>query len=281
MGIRFYCPNGHKLNVKSFLAGKRGVCPHCGVKLIIPDATEATSAKAGNLPTAQRPGEPPKEAQPLRNRSQSTATNDSAVPQGSSTTADQRQEPDTSNKPAPTAPAARGSEAWSETVNRTEPTVPEQPPASSANVDPLAELPNAMWYVRLTSGDQYGPVKADLIRQWLDEQRIPPDALVWREDWPDWQRADAAIGAKAHEPRGAPPLLNPKEQSSPPAATTVPDSLPSSEKVDTSGRPSTLGGPRRRSRRNKGVLVVLTIATLVLLVLLILVVFNPGMFVSR
>jgi hypothetical protein len=38
MGIRVFCPNGHKLNVKSFLAGKRGVCPHCGAKFDIPAA---------------------------------------------------------------------------------------------------------------------------------------------------------------------------------------------------------------------------------------------------
>lgn len=37
MGIRFLCSTcGHKLNVKSFLAGKRGVCPQCGVGLDIP-----------------------------------------------------------------------------------------------------------------------------------------------------------------------------------------------------------------------------------------------------
>jgi hypothetical protein len=36
MGIRFLCPNGHKLNVKSELAGKRASCPDCGAKLIIP-----------------------------------------------------------------------------------------------------------------------------------------------------------------------------------------------------------------------------------------------------
>ena len=41
MGIRFHCPNGHRLNVKSFLAGKRGYCPHCGVKLRIPLESEA------------------------------------------------------------------------------------------------------------------------------------------------------------------------------------------------------------------------------------------------
>ena len=36
MGIRFLCPNGHRLNVKAFLAGKRGVCPHCAAKMMIP-----------------------------------------------------------------------------------------------------------------------------------------------------------------------------------------------------------------------------------------------------
>lgn len=37
MGIRFLCPScRHKLNVKPFLAGKRGVCPNCGAGLDIP-----------------------------------------------------------------------------------------------------------------------------------------------------------------------------------------------------------------------------------------------------
>jgi hypothetical protein len=36
MGIRFLCPNGHKLNVKTFLAGKRALCPQCGAKVIVP-----------------------------------------------------------------------------------------------------------------------------------------------------------------------------------------------------------------------------------------------------
>jgi len=37
MGIRFVCPNGHKLNVKAFLAGKRGICPDCDAKFIVPE----------------------------------------------------------------------------------------------------------------------------------------------------------------------------------------------------------------------------------------------------
>ena len=36
MGIKFLCPNGHKLNVKTFLAGKKGVCPECRERFVIP-----------------------------------------------------------------------------------------------------------------------------------------------------------------------------------------------------------------------------------------------------
>lgn len=36
MGIRLTCPNGHKLHLKSFLAGRRGICPHCGARFHIP-----------------------------------------------------------------------------------------------------------------------------------------------------------------------------------------------------------------------------------------------------
>jgi hypothetical protein len=46
MGIRFNCPNGHKLNVKEFLAGKRGVCPQCGAKFIIPTPVEGIPVEA-------------------------------------------------------------------------------------------------------------------------------------------------------------------------------------------------------------------------------------------
>src|SRR6478752_3907200 len=47
MGIRFNCPNGHKLNVKTFLAGKRGVCPQCGARFVIPVPAELQSSGEG------------------------------------------------------------------------------------------------------------------------------------------------------------------------------------------------------------------------------------------
>jgi hypothetical protein len=44
MGIRFSCPNGHKLHVKEFLAGRRALCPTCGVRLVVPVASGEVAA---------------------------------------------------------------------------------------------------------------------------------------------------------------------------------------------------------------------------------------------
>lgn len=49
MGIRLQCPNGHKVHVKAFLAGKRGVCPQCGARFDIPaDAGVAAGDATGD-----------------------------------------------------------------------------------------------------------------------------------------------------------------------------------------------------------------------------------------
>jgi hypothetical protein len=47
MGIRFFCPNGHKLHVKSQLAGLRAYCPDCGAVLVIPLQSTRKSGKDG------------------------------------------------------------------------------------------------------------------------------------------------------------------------------------------------------------------------------------------
>jgi GYF domain 2 len=45
MGIRFFCPNGHRLHVKTFLAGKRGICPDCGLGVDIPLHSDPVALK--------------------------------------------------------------------------------------------------------------------------------------------------------------------------------------------------------------------------------------------
>lgn len=168
MGIRFYCPTGHKLNVKSFLAGKRGICPHCQSKFEIPsesdpkllagDSSRLMEAVAG-----------------LPNESGVDLSNIPVVPADNSTS---------SSSATPTLAAANA--ASTVTV----------PPAS--HHDPIADAPHAIWYVRPPSGGQFGPATGDIMRTWIGEGRVPKDALVWREGWPEWQTASDLFPGLAH-----------------------------------------------------------------------------------
>ena len=76
-------------------------------------------------------------------------------------------------------------------------------------VDPLLEAPQAMWYVRPSSGGQFGPAGAELMRQWLEEGRVAADSLVWRDGWPDWKPAASCFPqfAEPSEPEPAVPVV--------------------------------------------------------------------------
>lgn len=78
MGIRVVCPNGHRLNLKSHLAGRHGLCPDCGARFRIPmestdvplkamprdDASPARQPAVVDLgrPSAESPQEPLQQA---------------------------------------------------------------------------------------------------------------------------------------------------------------------------------------------------------------------------
>jgi hypothetical protein len=51
--IAFLCPKGHKLNGPSKLAGKLGLCPHCGLKFMIPTLDEIRAFQGTSEPTEQ------------------------------------------------------------------------------------------------------------------------------------------------------------------------------------------------------------------------------------
>ncbi len=53
MGIRFLCPNGHKLNVKAFLAGERGICPQCDAKFLVPRESGCQAEAIAELAAAE------------------------------------------------------------------------------------------------------------------------------------------------------------------------------------------------------------------------------------
>jgi len=67
------------------------------------------------------------------------------------------------------------------------------PVALAAPIDPLAEAPQAKWYVRPPAGGQFGPADATLMRQWIGEGRVSGDSMVWREGWADWKKAGGLL----------------------------------------------------------------------------------------
>ena len=178
MGIRFYCPNGHKLNVKEFQAGRKGICPYCAAKFVVPlestrksskelQKEQAASAAAGGaLP------EPPVHPQ----------AGAAAAP------ADPGHMPD--------APAAEVGEASAAAMPQADTgrAQGDAPAAAAApSSDPLAEAGDVVWYVRPPSGGQFGPAGPDIMREWINEGRVSADSHVWREGWRDWQEASAVF----------------------------------------------------------------------------------------
>lgn len=223
MGIKFYCPNGHKLNVKAFQAGRRGICPFCGTSVEIP--TESTRGRSKSRDLNPQSREIP----------EGVSTSDTTVPDQTpdapraSTAQQQQQQPSRSQPVEPTPTGPPGFETPSQApvveqqVEQQEdaggdddepstmftpadspkpttaapipqpaseaPSAPEPPPRAGGPADPLSEAPEAVWYVRPGSGGQFGPASGAIMRTWLDEGRVSADSLVWREGWRDWQDA--------------------------------------------------------------------------------------------
>ncbi len=60
MGIRFRCQAcSNKVNVKDFLAGKRGICPKCGARFTIPEQSEPEFLSAPDEADDPAPGPTP------------------------------------------------------------------------------------------------------------------------------------------------------------------------------------------------------------------------------
>lgn len=189
MGIRFHCPNGHKLNVKSFLAGKKGVCPDCGTRVRIPDRSEPGLAEpddddrpiAATLATPQPSSMVEAVPQSLPTP---VAVVPVAVPQPVAVPAPA---PPPTPLPIP-IPTPIPMPAVVPTVGCVAVPAPVAvpPPSTAVAADPIAENPLATWFVRPPSGGQFGPARGEVMRKWLTEGRVTRDSLVWREGWSDW-----------------------------------------------------------------------------------------------
>lgn len=153
MGIRFHCPNGHRLNVKSELAGKKAICPDCGARLVVPAAGAASA--------------------------ESSIHQGAAV--GHPVAADGAGE---SRIIAAAAPSVVLRHAVSPTVQSN-----EAPRAVAASRQPRTVV---VWYVRPASGGQFGPIDENELCAWIADGRVVADTYVWRAGWPDWMKASDA-----------------------------------------------------------------------------------------
>ncbi len=179
MGIRFYCPNGHKLNVKEFQRGLKGICPHCGAAVRIPlKSTRRSSRAEKSLLRGAMPESPSGEFDPP------AVTPLPAVPpepESMMPSSDMAEEP-----PGPFSVFATPTAPYPATGALS----PLQSSAAAAQSrDLLADAGSAAWFVRPPSGGQFGPASADVLRSWLAEGRLTADTLVWHEGWQDWREA--------------------------------------------------------------------------------------------
>jgi hypothetical protein len=162
MGIRFFCPNGHKLNVKDFQAGQTGICPFCGVKMPIPlQSTRRSSKRRRSL---QEGG-----GEAVGVLASQTAEGDSPI---------------FAETKIGTVPAETKIERVPADTK-----IGRVPSNRVTSRDPLAEAGDAVWYVHPPSGGQFGPAAAELMRAWIAEGRISVDSLVWHEGWQNWRTA--------------------------------------------------------------------------------------------
>ncbi len=232
MGIRVVCPNGHKLNVKSFLAGKKGICPHCQARFEIPAPAGDSHAPA----PAPEPlggdaeldvGDPFAGLQ-LDNAVTPAPANNPLTTAAPSPAADPAAFAATLNAQPESAPMYAG-DPFSQLEITPELTNPIAAPtdyvptpaaiATAAPVtvavaaDPLLEAPGANWYLRPITGGQFGPAQPEIMRQWLHEGRVSGDSLVWREGWTDWVAADTVFSQFA--PVAQPAVAAPQAASGP------------------------------------------------------------------
>jgi hypothetical protein len=172
MGIRCYCPNGHKLNIKAFQAGLRGICPRCGESFVIPRHSTRRSTKH--------------RSDSVVGSNEMAAGGEGFSASAGSAVAVPDQDVEISLHTVEEAPSASAANASS-------------PPSPSSTddlsrpedriVDPIDENPRAIWYVRPPIGGQYGPADGEVMRSWIAEGRISVNSLVWREGWEQWEEA--------------------------------------------------------------------------------------------
>ncbi len=309
MGIRFACHQcGKRLNIKSELAGRRGVCPACSARFRIPlsDAEKslpveqkpdsiAASSSTASTPTppssrrlsARETGSPKTKSRPVGEGLPQGAP--SSVASAPANDAFFSSEEDVGEERA-------GGQGAGEQREGEVPASEEGFEGKPFNVDPAVERPpsaellsehepEAIWYVRPPSGNQYGPASTELLRQWIGEGRVAATSLLWRDGWPQWRTAvevlpelaDRLPGAgKAADASGEPFAgAFPAEPTPGQGGIGQGETRPAGSAVDLAGQ-ATVGAERRVRSSRRVMWIGVLAAVALMLVGLLVVVANRG-----
>ncbi|MCA9139780.1 MAG: DUF4339 domain-containing protein [Planctomycetales bacterium] len=184
MGIRFSCHGCAKpLNIKSELAGRRGVCPDCRVKFRIPLADAEFSLPLEESAASQLSERRSQEQQAPENASRRAGQNSTGQSRSSQVGSNQV----LSNQGMADSGYSGAGPATLELDRRA------SIATSGQEIDLLSGDPTATWYVRPPSGGQYGPATEDVLKSWIAEGRVAKNALLWRDGWAQWREASEAL----------------------------------------------------------------------------------------
>ncbi len=182
MGIRFFCPHCKKrLNIKEFLAGKRGYCPECGGSLEVPLQSDPAALRAAA-------------------KSQRVAVQSLAPELSGKGAVDT--EPTTANSSHPATHESPGRPSEGEgpvSLDLSEKARPNESPPGAIDLEPPASGTlqesravldlHGVWFVRTTQGKQFGPMDGPALQSWINEGLLWPTMYLWREGWPTWRIA--------------------------------------------------------------------------------------------
>jgi phage FluMu protein Com len=211
MGIRFACHHcNHALHLKDFQAGKRGKCPACNQSFRIPQHSTDYSIpleEKGVQNTTSTPAVIAKATEPkattvsvgkatvgasakLANKPEAGA----AAKRDEKVAVAKRQEIKV-RKPdeAASSQAASVKNVTRDESANSQLSAQEFSPKKDATVKAFEVNPLAQWYVRPPSGGQYGPADAKLLTQWIAENRVTADSLIWFDGLTQWTAAGSIL----------------------------------------------------------------------------------------
>ena len=171
MGIVAHCPMGHRIKVKDYLAGRKGVCPTCGATFRIPrPEVAAVRPDTNGLPVAT--------VVSLDHELAATLPPALALATpASSPRATQPVEPWQDLSPTAFETLEPDADVMVE--------ADDLPPTPVPTV--IAEATQASWCVAVPGGEASSPLSGEAILEWLGAGDATGAELVWRSDWPEWR----------------------------------------------------------------------------------------------